>query len=76
VAHFYQAPTKIPTTHQCRNNNYLYSPQMNVRYSLLYKLLKETRRSHSDALQLSITYLKEHYVINATDNLHKQIAGL
>jgi hypothetical protein len=49
---------------------------MNVRYSLLYKLLKEARRSHSDALQLSTTYLEEHYVINATDDLHKQIAGL
>jgi hypothetical protein len=49
---------------------------MNVRYSLLYKLLKETRRSHSDALQLSTTYLKEHYAIDATDDLYKQIAGL
>lgn len=60
ASHFCQAPTNTTTTYQCYNNNYLYSLQMNVRYSLLYKLLKETRRSHYDMLQQSIVLIEQH----------------
>ena len=71
-----QDPTKIPTTHKCYNNNSSYRLLVNVKYSLLFKLLNRTRISQNDALQLFITSLEQHYVKDATDGLHKQITGL